>query len=370
MVGNSRVSATEMPTTDTMGNDATPIRRGLSPAFRDALTALTDAPDGSWWRDVLARRDLVLAVRDEYLNVYYRGAALFRVERRGEALVPVTHAKYLARRVQGETALLPDGRFALDPVRALWPGYAGPATLAEMMAAAAALAGPEKIGLHPLLLASPHVVDVEITLGGGPVALSDTATDGALVAAEAVAGTAEDAPAAGSAAVSASAPTASPRPDRLDVATLEERDGTVFVVFHEAKHFANPALRAAPDRTPPVAEQIARYRQALAQQAEAIGQAYSEVCRALAAIDAMRRRVIPDAVALHPLIAQVAAEGLVPVVDPEPRLVVFGFDADQRDGAVWSEHRARLNRPAPDGYGLRLHALGTTQGRRRPAFGA
>lgn len=356
------MAASDMAMTDTATTATPTFRRRLDKPFLAALAALTDAPGGSWWRDVLARRDLVLAVRDGYLNVYHRGAALYRIERRGDALIPVTHAKYLARRAQGETALLPEGLFDLDAGKALWPAYGGPETLYEMIASASALAGPEKIGLHPLLLASPNVVDVEIALGATPPATEATepTPDGALMAAEADAAASDGAP----------TPTTPPmRQDRLDVATLEERDGAVFVVFHEAKHFANAALRAAPGRTPPVAEQVARYRHALSLQAPAIGAAYREACRALAAIDAMRRRVDAGAPALHPLIARVAADGLAPRVDPEPRLVVFGFDADQRYGAVWGEHRARLTRPAPDGYGLRLHAVGSTQGRRRPAFG-
>ena len=50
--------------------------RGLSKTYLEALEALTDQPQGNWWRDVLARRDLVIAIRADYLNVYYRGAGI------------------------------------------------------------------------------------------------------------------------------------------------------------------------------------------------------------------------------------------------------------------------------------------------------
>ena len=35
----------------------------LSTSFLDALESLIAAPDGQWWRDVLAHPDLILAVR-------------------------------------------------------------------------------------------------------------------------------------------------------------------------------------------------------------------------------------------------------------------------------------------------------------------
>lgn len=267
--------------------------RGLSPDFLGALERLVATPEGQWWRDVLARRDLVIAIRNEYLNVYYRGASLFRVERRGAALVPVTHAKYLSRRQQGLVALQPDGRFGLDPASALWLSYDGPQTLSDMVKAAADLAGPEKIGLHALLLASPHVVDVEIAFAGDatvpaaqePAGDEAVPADGATAAAEAEAD-------AVTGEVVPSAPAASNRrQDRLDVATLEERDGSMFIVFHEAKHFANPELRSAPGRTPPIVEQIARYRQTLSHHAAVIGESYRDVCTALARVADQRRRV-------------------------------------------------------------------------------
>lgn len=332
--------------------------RGLSGAFLSALDKLANEP--CWWRDILSRHDLVIAVRDESLNVYYRGASLFRITQQGEDIIPMTHAKYLARREQGLVPLGSDGSFELDSDQALWRNYAGPNTLTEMMAAAGALAGPEKIGLHPLLLSSLHVIDVEIAFTMADVGAATESADGAIQAAEDEATTATG-------LSSPAFPAA--RQDRLDVATLEEHAGEIYVVFHEAKHFSNPELRAAPERIPPVAEQIARYRQTLSHHAEAIGRSYRDVCQGLVAIDAMRRRVLSGAeTSLHPLIARVANEGIIPTVDPEPRLVVFGFDLDQRNGEVWKRHRKRLVGTEEGEFGLKLYAVGNTQGRRGPAF--
>lgn len=326
------------------------IIRGLSPAFLDALDKLTDEPrEGAWWRDVLCRRELMVAVRRDTLNVYYRGASLFLVTFHDGVITPLTHAKYLSRRQQGLVPLTA-GRFAIDAEHALWSSY-GPETLSEMMAVAANLAGPEKVGLHALLIASPHVIDVEISLEG--VDEMDEQQDGATLAVEEAAG-----------GVTPLGSSTKGRQDRLDVATLEKRDGErVEVVFHEAKHFSNGELRASPGRIPKVAGQIKRYRRALTHHADDLARSYREVCKALVRINGIRQRLDPQAPALDQLIQQVAGSARLPVIDPEPRLLVFGFDQDQRDGA-WKSHRVRLE----DEHGINVTALGSTAGRRAPSF--
>lgn len=71
-----------------------------------------------------------------------------------------------------------------------------------------------------------------------------------------------------------------------------------------------------------------------------------------------------DAVAtLDPLIARVASEGLLPQVDLEPRLVVFGFDRDQREGAL-TQLIARLT----DSHGLTVYAVGNPSAKVNGAF--
>ncbi len=69
------------------------FKKGLSDAF---LTALEDlAQKGGWWADVLGDRDLVIAVRDESLNVYWQGQSLFRIGFKAGAITATTHPKYL-----------------------------------------------------------------------------------------------------------------------------------------------------------------------------------------------------------------------------------------------------------------------------------
>ena len=342
-----------------------PPFRGLSDPFLKALDDLVDQPQGQWWRDVLAHPDLILAVRRESLNVYYRGASLFRVGFRHGQSVPDTHVKYLVRQKQALATLSDAGTFGIDPAALVWQAYAGPQTLAEMMAAAAALVGPEKAGLHPLIQVSPNIIDVEVALAGEPeggtVADPDAADESAAEARVPVLD-----------ALSAKAPQA--RHDRIDVASLETRGhpSEAWLVFHEAKHFSNPALRAAPKKRPPVLGQIDRYQGSLHKNWSSLTSSYPRVCRALLRLDAARRRVRADHPAwvdrpqptLDPVIREVAEGTRKLNLELTPRLVVFGFDADQRDGA-WATLRQRLEQE----YGATVYAVGKPQGvKATPAF--
>lgn len=342
MVGHRRMTDTPPP-----------LYRALNNTCLDALDELVTLDQGQWWRDVLAHPDLIIAVRRQALDVYYRGAALFRISFVRGRPVPRTHVKYLVRQLQ-QTARLDDaGTFGFDPKAVLWHHYAGPQTLAEMIKAATVLVGPEKTGVHALVKASTNVVDVEIALAGDDEGDPDetdnepsTPTDGS--------------------------PSAPSRQDRIDVASLEERGNPkqAWLVFHEAKDFGNRELRAAPKKRPPITIQMGRYRGSIGQNASSLAHSYPAVCRALVQIDALRRTVR----AKHPLwtdrpqplldslITEVATGQRRLQVDDDPRLVVFGFDADQRDGA-WATIHKRLTKD----YGLRVYAVGDPAGSKTAA---
>ena len=351
-----------------------PAFRGLSDAFLDALDQLITAPEGGWWRDVLAHPDLILAVRSEALNVYHRGASLFRIDFSHGRPTPVTHVKYLVRQRQTLIRLAETGAFVLDPAHALWSTYAGPETLAEMIRAARRLVGPEKTGVHALVQASPNVVDVEIALEGeyGP----ELETEAAAATLDPTTGPVADEEVADTAVAGVlgkAKPTkpAGPRQDRIDVASLEERGHPeqAWLVFHEAKHYDNTELKADPKRRPKIADQVARYTSSIRGNAGGLHYSYPHVCRARVRRDAMRRKVRSQHPAWPaqphpaptPLIREVADGTRDLKIETQPRLVVFGFDADQRDGA-WSAVSARLTQ-----LGLRVYAIGNPQGLKQSA---
>lgn len=305
---------------------------GVSDAFLDHLDQLARQDGGSWWRDVLKRDDVFLAVRRNSLNVYYRGGSIFRIDDRGDGTVsPKTHVKYLVRQQQALAELV-DGEFKPNGIG--WTHYVVGETLKDMIRAAGDLAGAEKSGLHPLIMGSPAVIDVEIALGRAQESEGNGSTaDG-------------------------TASSANRHQDRLDVATLERQGTDIAVVFHEAKHFTNAALRAR-SGSPAVVDQLHRYRSALKHHAPALIARYQAACRAIMRFDAMRRHVRPDGgtgvpLPLNPMVQEVATGNATLTIDPDPRLIVFGFDADQKKGQL----QIILNTLKTADPGLAVYAAG------------
>lgn len=202
----------------------------------------------------------------------------------------------------------------------MWESYEGAETLRQMMRAATSLAGAEKSGLHPLLVGDPAIIDAEI-------ALTRAATDEA----------------------------ATQQQDRLDAAVIRSGKTGPEVIFCEAKHFTNPALRASGDGLPAVIDQINDYENALTRYTDALKDGYVEVAKALVRINAMKKLVRSgDAPTLHDAILQIAESETPPVIDAKPHLLIFGFDKAQRDDRVWRDHLQKLEHH----LGGRVRAIG------------
>lgn len=314
---------------------------GVSKAFLDALDNLAQKP--SWWRDVLLRDDVFIAVRANSLNVYHRGASIFRIDDGGDGrILPWTHTKYLIRQQQVLAQLHEDGHF--EPSDIGWSQYAGPSTLSDMIRSATDLAGAEKSGLHPLIMGSSKVIDVELSLLRVSSSVNESLADTDVHSADAASGDRSQ--------------------DRLDLVTVENRDGKPFIVFHEAKHFSNPALRAKGE--PAVLAQIVRYQATLRQHQEALRRRYVAVCQALARLHTMRISARTEVLASrsllepNPFIGAIASGEVQPEIDTDPRLIVFGFDGDQRDGR-WERDAKRLREYQPS---LKIRAIGSTRSSR------
>lgn len=283
-------------------------RTHIDPAFLAALRDLAHTPDPNWWSDVLRRDDLVIAVRRNALNVYFRGASIYQLSwERGRIRVNV-HVKYLVRQQQAYVELV-HGKFATEGNTFLQLQYVGPSTLDEMIRAAKPFTGAEKAGLQPLFISEPRLIDVEIALTRDATSLDETRAQ-----------------------------------DRIDAAVLSPLPGgQISVVFYEAKHFTNAALRASDSKVPDVLRQLNDYKAALERYADLLSARYVETARALVEIDAMRRSLMGSSYAsrLDPMFDRIAA-GVVPKIDTTPRLLVFGFDAAQRDSQDWKHHLERL----------------------------
>lgn len=266
------------------------FRRGIRKAgMIDALREL--ATKESWWRDVLQDKSLIIGVRDDYLNVYWRGQSIFKVEMKHGRIVACTHPKYLLDPdLSGQVMLAEEtGLFALDGLDALIRTYVPGKTSPKLKRAAGLFAGDEKAGVQIIVNANPHVVDVEVAFPAEP----------------------------GSRSV-----------PRIDIATFNEGEAGVTLVFWEAKVLGNPELRTSGEKN--IVRQVETYRARLAQHAREVVESYEQIARNLVAFAGMSdgARTVSDGV-------RKVADGapLLLSSSPDVRLIVYGFDKDQRDGA-------------------------------------
>ncbi|TNM59858.1 hypothetical protein [Aliirhizobium smilacinae] len=300
----------------------------LAPQFLEALDELASSDGENWWKDILGHKDLVLAVRRNSLNAYHRGASIFRIDWKASKIIPTVHVKYLIRPNQSYVSLQ-GGQFTHSGVAPVFSSYGGLKTLNSMIKAAQLHVGPEKAGLHPMLVGNNNVIDSEIALArmdGSPTALDDDE--------------AED---------------SKRKQDRIDAAVVTSKDGRPTIRFYEAKHFSNAGLRSAIGK-PGVLEQIRDYESALTQHSENLSQRYLQTAKALVRLSEMRSVASGkvDGRQPHSLVKQIAQSGEPPAIDPNPHLIIYGFDEAQRDGAAWTKHLESLRQHLPE----RLRLIG------------
>lgn len=253
--------------------------------FLEALRKLS--AQESWWRDVLVDCSLVIALRDEYLNVYWQGQSIFKVAFQNGEVTASTHPKYLLNPdLSGQISLI-GGSFDLDRVQAkmLTRAYEGPRTLAKLKRAAELFSGGEKEGVHVIAASNPSVVDVEIALSANGVpGMGDI--------------------------------------PRLDLAAFEPAADHVELVFWEAKLFSNPGAK------PGLIEvQIGKYQRAIEAFREKLLESYLLVARNLVDICTMSGGVRQ----LSETVRAVAdGKARLSVSKSNVGMIVYGYDADQR----------------------------------------
>jgi hypothetical protein len=295
------------------------FKRRISPELAAALDTLADpAAPPNWWKDVLASKDLLLAVRGGYLNAYANGQSVFKIgnetgtgcDRDGNPLVTI-HYKYLlepSRPAGKEYVRFTGASFEADPRDLVCTAYHPGVTLPRLVAAAKVYAGREKPGVHIIAAANTSVVDLEI-------AFTET-------------GEGED----------------DPRALRIDLAALHpDGDTAARLVFYEAKCADDARLRSAKGDAE-VVRQMETYDAFLRGRAGDLARAYIDVCRTLVTLRG-DRSVRPPA----PIVLDVAEGRRTLSVDMVARLLVFGFDRDQKDGEIFVRHmnalQTRLARP-------------------------
>ena len=279
------------------------FNRGLSVEFVKALN--DEYAKNGWWRAMVDDTDLFVAIRSDRVNVYYRGCSLADVWMESGQVVGQTHYKYLLRpRVEPAYVRFDEGKY--DHRDGIDLFVESPKEVKELKAAATPYAGEEKTGVHGIIGANHNILDVEIAFGLRGKEQSN------------------------------------PSAPRVDFAAVRESNGGGEVVFYEAKRFANRgALRAGGSNQADVVAQIEEYSRLLRDNRSKVVEGYARVCSNLLGLHGMQRRS-----KRHKWLERIANKPMS--IDENVRLVVFGFDNDQKGGAAWAQHIEPLRALWPD----------------------
>lgn len=267
------------------------FKRGLGNKLLMLLTTKSKMPD--WWQAILEDKELVIAVRDNYLNVYHNGNSLMKISERDNKLICDIHYKYLLSSTENNPYIKFENSVAINfdlPARAsLLTNQLTEKTLANLKKSAKVYGGLEKEGVHKIILSNTNIIDTEIAFS-----LTDKETN-------------------------------KTKALRIDFAALRKTaEGQTEIVFYEAKHYTNKELFSSSD-TPQVVKQIKTYESNYIKELEAeILTAYRSAIKDLQRITGGFFNELPTA------------------VHPNVKLVIFGYDNDQKTGANFKNRIEKL----------------------------
>ena len=283
------------------------FKRGI--LNQDFITALKKEYNSrGWWKEIVDDKDLFIAIRNEYINVYYKGNSLLKLSFvKGEFLAE-THYKYLIRptvkpfliKTSANMAFIPNG------TKGVLDNYLihNLSEIKSIKKASASYSGIEKEGIQKIIKSNDNIVDLEI-------ALTQEADEDEMNPEKGKKSSAK----------------------RIDFAALQKKVSYYELIFFEAKDFSNNDLRAKDSAVPEVIPQINNYGKLLKQYKEDITYSYKQICQNL-------YDILPNS--LHSQAIVDIANDTSVKVNVEPRLVIFGFDEDQRKGSIWSPHKEKL----------------------------
>lgn len=285
------------------------FRKGLSEEF---VTVLQDEySKKGLWHDIVNDPDLFVGIRDNYLNVYYMGNSLLKIHLEDGQLRSYTHYKYLLKNGLKNPYVGFDFSGEVDfSDRSFMENSL---TISSLKRSSLPYAGVEKKGVHDIVKANINIIDVE-------VALTQEAEDREK----------DD---------MGNPEKEEPTAPRIDFAAFREKaDKGIELQFFEAKHFSYGKVLRVSKGDPKVIKQINGYQVLINKFQDEIKSSYKTVCRNL--VDILPENRVCGR-------SRSIANGAEFSVSDQPRLVIFGFDEDQRLGKKWGPHLNKLNELLP-----------------------
>ncbi len=276
------------------------FNREIKDEMIDALNKKYEDENG-WWRKLADHEETLIAIRDGYLNVYYNGCNIAKVEFKNKKLKASIHYKYLLKKeINNPYIEQNDVGFEIASHADFF--ITSLLDFESIKSAAKAYGGIEKEGVHKIIHANHNIVDTEIALSKTKSDIDDDSKN---------------------------------KNSRIDFCAIQEEGGKLWLRFFEAKHYSNKCLRAEQGSGIEVISQLNRYQHILENQNADILSAYKKLIRKSA--DIQGKNILGNILEKHPGIDTLE-------IDPEPILVIFGFDNDQKKGVLFKTRMDSLKK--------------------------
>jgi len=272
------------------------FERGIkSQAFIDALNLLRKNPN-SFWSRMMNDKELYIAIRNESLNVYFQGNSLCELTYKNDQIIGKTHYKFLINpKIKKSYLESANGVFNLQLHSSFFVNSYDDLDLIKR--SMSVYRGVEKQGVHTISTIGANVIDVEIAFEKDAIL-----------------------------------PNIRKSTDRIDFLRLESHNNQTKLVFYEAKLFNNKEIRAIVGAKPPVIDQLHDYIKAIKKHEPDILNSYVLVCRNLHDLGLTKSGDLADTIQNINSLS----------IDYTPRLVIFGFDQDQKKGNTYTSHLSNL----------------------------
>ncbi|MBY3044836.1 hypothetical protein [Rhizobium leguminosarum] len=297
-----------------------PFTRHISEKQMELLKATAARPDGAWLREALADPDLLFALRDGRVDVYFRGQVIYSIEFGTDKIATYTHVKYLLLDGTAPYIKMQDGTFAYKHAH-LHDVYRDGVSLGQIKSAAKVYAGAESQGIYKAIKRDPSIIDVEIAFTRSNDIVEHSSQEKQRTQ------------------------------DRVDMVRLTPAGDGYDLVFWEAKDYSYKDVF-----NDKIFNQLTAYAKQLEIKATVLNEAYRNVCQFHLDLHRLRESLgFAGAAASQIEMLDNVARGRCPLrIVKKPSLFVFGFDNDQKNGR-WKVRKQEIE--AVIG-GERLRAVG------------
>ncbi|HEY5569979.1 MAG TPA: hypothetical protein VIK42_00720 [Bacteroidales bacterium] len=261
----------------------TDFKRGITDKrFIESLNKLY-LDENSFWHKMVSDKELFIAIRNDYINVYFKGQSLCKLTfSRNGVIKGNTHKKYIVNNTTDNTYILSEnGVIKADvpyPIMSL-------SQVNELKYNVKRFVGNEKESSYNLVLSKEEEkIDVEITFSE----------------------------------------TNNLKRSSIDYSIIKKEKDVVRLVFYEAKYYTNPELVSI--TRPRVLDQIKRYEVYISSQKDIITESYEQICKNMKSLG----------LATSDSIVSKIADGILKLeVDELPILIIFGMEEAMKNSKKW-----------------------------------